>query len=69
MAADARPEPGEPISPLTPFAHQTWFDDGVYPTDWGFAAEGLTLALLGAALAITLTARLIARLQPGVDVR
>ena len=56
------------MSPPVPFAHQAWFDDGTYPTDWGFVVEPLTLALLGAALAITLAARLIAALHPGVDV-
>jgi hypothetical protein len=31
-----------------PFAPGTWFDRGVDPTDWGFTAEMLTLALLAA---------------------
>jgi hypothetical protein len=56
------------VSPTVPLAHQTWFDDGAYPTDWGFAVEPLTLALLGTALAITLAARVIARFHPGVNV-
>jgi hypothetical protein len=51
-----------------PFAHETWFDHGVHPTDWGFAAEELTLALLAAAVLLTLLAGLIARIRPGVDV-
>jgi hypothetical protein len=51
-----------------PFAHETWFDHGVHPTDWGFAAEELTLALLAAAVLLTLLVGLIARIRPGVDV-
>jgi hypothetical protein len=51
-----------------PFAHETWFDRGVYPTDWGFAAEPLTLAFLAAALLLTIAIRLLARIFPGVDV-
>jgi hypothetical protein len=33
-----------------PFAHETWFDHAAYPTDWGFAGENLTLALLAGAV-------------------
>jgi hypothetical protein len=51
-----------------PLAHETWFDHGTYPTDWGFAAESLTLAILAAAVVLTLVVRLIARFWPGVDV-
>jgi hypothetical protein len=51
-----------------PFAHETWFDHGVYPTDWGFAAETLTLALLAAALLATVLVRIVARFWPGADV-
>ena len=47
-----------------PFAHETWFDHGVYATDWGFAAGTLTLALLAAAVVATV----VARFWPGVDV-
>ena len=50
------------------FAHETWFDHGAYPTDWGFAAETLTLALLAAAVLATVVVRVIARFWPGVDV-
>jgi uncharacterized membrane protein YphA (DoxX/SURF4 family) len=39
------------------FAHETWFDHHAYPTDWGFAAEKLTLAV-----------RVLARVFPGIDV-
>ena len=51
-----------------PFAHETWFDHGSYPTDWGFAAETLTLALLAAAVLVTVLVRLLARARDGVDV-
>jgi hypothetical protein len=51
-----------------PFGHETWFDHGDYPTDWGFAAETLTLAYLGAAVLATVLVRLLARVYPGVDV-
>ena len=51
-----------------PFAHETWFDHGAYPTDWGFAAESLTLAILAAAVVLMIAVRLIARVFPGVDV-
>jgi hypothetical protein len=49
-------------------AHETWFDHGVYPTDWGFTAEPLTLAFLAGALLLTIAVRLVARIFPGVDV-
>jgi hypothetical protein len=51
-----------------PIAHETWFDHGAYPTDWGFAAESLTLAILAGAVALTIAVRVIARFFPGVDV-
>jgi len=51
-----------------PFAHETWFDHGAYPTDWGFAAEKLTLTMLVAAVLVTVVVRLTARVVPGVDV-
>jgi hypothetical protein len=51
-----------------PLAHETWFDHGAYPTDWGFAGETLTLALLAGAALVTLLVRLLARFAPGVDV-
>jgi hypothetical protein len=51
-----------------PFAHETWFDHGTYPSDWGFAAESLTLAILAAAVVLTIAVRLLARVFPGVDV-
>jgi len=51
-----------------PLAHETWFDHGSYASDWGFAAEKLTLALLAAAVLLTVGVRLLARVVPGVDV-
>jgi hypothetical protein len=51
-----------------PFAHETWFGPDAFPTDWAFAAQLLTLVLLGAAVALTLVVRLIASRYPGVDV-
>ena len=29
------------MSGLVVFAHETWFTDGAFPLDWGFAAHGL----------------------------
>ena len=58
----------DPEDMTLPFAHETWFDHGVYPTDWGFAAETLTLALLAAAVLATVVVRIVARFWPGVDV-
>jgi len=52
----------------TVLAHETWFTDGSFPLDWGFAGETTTLVLLGAALALTVAVRLLARRSPGVDV-
>lgn len=52
----------------TVLAHQTWFEDGSFPVDWSFAAQPLTLALLGVAVLLTLLARFIARFVPGIDV-
>ena len=54
--------------PALPFAHETWFDQNRFPADWGFAAETLTLVLLGAAVVLTLAVRLIAHVRPGVDI-
>ena len=51
-----------------PLAHETWFEQDRYPTDWGFAGETTTLLLLAAAVAITIAVRLLARVRDGVDV-
>ena len=52
----------------TTFAHETWFGPVTFPTDWAFAAQTLTLVLLGAAVVLTIGVRLIAARFPGVDV-
>jgi hypothetical protein len=51
-----------------PLAHETWLREDRVPTDWDFVFEGATLALLGAAVAVTVAVRLLARARPGVDV-
>jgi len=51
-----------------PFAHEAWFGPDEFPSDWGFATQTLTLVLLGAAIAVTIAVRLLARFYPGVDV-
>jgi hypothetical protein len=50
-----------------PLAHEYWFVDGV-EADWSFAGEAATLALLAAAVVVTLGVRLLATRFPGVDV-
>jgi hypothetical protein len=50
-----------------PFAHETWFESRHFPADWGFAGERLTLALLAAAVLVTVAVRLLARVEPGAD--
>jgi len=52
----------------TIFAHETWFGPDAFPSDWGFAAQTLTLVLLAVAVAATVAVRVIARWFPGVDV-
>ena len=49
-------------------AHVAWFEEDRFGTSWDFVWEATTLALLGAALVVTIAVRLIARLWPGVDV-
>jgi hypothetical protein len=51
-----------------PLAHETWFLDDEQEYDWSFLGEGTTLALLGAALALTLLVRLANRYRDGVDI-
>jgi hypothetical protein len=55
-----------PLAPL--FAHETWFTDGEFPSDWVFASEIATLALLAGAIGVTGLVRLLARRWPGVDI-
>ena len=52
-----------------PLAHQTWFEDPVNRSDWGFAGETETLALLAGALLLTLVVRLISTRWNGIDVK
>jgi hypothetical protein len=54
--------------PPIPFAHEAWFGPDSFPSDWGFTTQTLTLALLAAAVAVTLAVRVLARYFPGVDV-
>ncbi|HEX8053537.1 MAG TPA: hypothetical protein VF517_11140 [Thermoleophilaceae bacterium] len=51
-----------------PLAHETWLTHDDVAVDWDFVLEGLTLALLAAAVLLTLAVRLVARRRPGVDV-
>jgi hypothetical protein len=51
-----------------PFAHERWFEHEIPGSDWGFAGETLTLVLLAAAVLVTVAVRVLARLEPGVDV-
>ena len=51
-----------------PLAHELWFEKRPFPSDWSFAAETLTIALLAAAVVVTLIVRVVSRAFPGVDV-
>jgi len=53
---------------VLPLAHETWLTHDDAGVDWDFVLEGLTLALLAAALLVTLAIRVAARRWPGVDV-
>ena len=53
---------------MLPLAHETWLTRDDVGTDWGFVTEGATLALLAAAVLVTVAVRLLARVKPGVDV-
>ncbi|HYI07283.1 MAG TPA: hypothetical protein VD858_20520 [Reyranella sp.] len=57
---------GDTIS--LPFAHETWFLENPGDYDWSFLGETATLALLGAALALTLAVRFINRFWDGTDI-
>ena len=62
------PQPfGEDV-PTVPLAHETWFQHDEEAYDWGFLTDGTTLALLGAALLLTIGIRLINAWRDGVDV-
>jgi hypothetical protein len=57
------------MSPVfVPLAHETWFDSRHFPADWSFAGRGLSLALLGSAIVVTLAVRLLSRWWPGANV-
>jgi hypothetical protein len=53
---------------VPPLAHETWFEHGPVPHDWGFAGETATLLLLAGAVAVTVAVRVAARFWDGVDV-
>jgi hypothetical protein len=55
------------MAPATwvPLAHETRFD---FPEDWGLAGRGLSLALLGSAIVVTLRVGLLSRRWPGANV-
>lgn len=75
--ATRRP-PAESMHPATgrtivgamvlPFAHETWFLENAGDYDWSFLTEGTTLALLGAAVALTLLVRVVNGRWDGADV-
>ena len=43
--------------PPLPLAHETWLREDQVPTDWDFVFEGATLALLAAAVLVTVAVR------------
>lgn len=53
-----------------PVAHETWFvpDPESFGLDWAFAGQTATLALLAAAVAVTLGVRVLGRWFGGVDI-
>ena len=51
-----------------PIAHELWFEHEEHAADWSFAAETLTIALLAAAVVVTLIVRILGRAYPGIDV-
>jgi hypothetical protein len=51
-----------------PFGHVEWFETGSFDQSWDFVWEGTTLALLAAALVVTVLVRAIARIWPGADI-
>jgi hypothetical protein len=51
-----------------PLAHETWFLDDPYELGSSFLLEGATLALVGAAVALTLGVRLLNRVRDGIDI-
>ena len=51
-----------------PVGHVEWFETGSFDQSWDFVWEGTTLALLAAALVVTVLVRAIARVWPGADI-
>lgn len=51
-----------------PLAHETWFTDDAFPTDWAFAGQTATVVLLAVAVLVTLAVRLLATRFNGIDV-
>jgi hypothetical protein len=48
--------------------HVEWFEPDSFDQSWDFVWEGTTLALLAAALVVTVLVRAIARVWPGADI-
>jgi hypothetical protein len=51
-----------------PLAHETWFLERGQDLGWDFVGEGATIALLGAAVLVTVAVRIAATIRDGVDV-
>jgi len=51
-----------------PLAHERWFETENFGLEWSFAGETETLALLAAAVVLTLIVRILAKARPGIDV-
>jgi hypothetical protein len=51
-----------------PVAHETWFLERARDLEWDFIGEGASLALLGAAVLITLAVRVASSVRDGADV-
>jgi hypothetical protein len=51
-----------------PFAHETWFLEDGENYEWSFFSEGTTLALLAAAVVLTVVVRVVNHYRDGVDV-
>ena len=64
---DVTPQASADARGMTLIAHETWFTD-LTPSDWSFAFEAATLALLGLAVLVTLAVRVVAMAFPGRDV-
>jgi hypothetical protein len=56
------------VALILPFGHETWFLERSRDFDWGFIGEATSLALLGAAVLLTLGVRIASSVRDGVDV-